>query len=343
MIKASPDEKIYPVVMLTKIVDLLGAEGISPTDALSGVQISKEALSSTATRVSLNQVIEFFRNAARLTRNPRFAYQAGLRFHVTTFGMYGFAILCSTNFRQTISFAIKYHQLATPVTEISFKEEGGLGVWTFVPIPHPKVDALLYKFMVELSLAICMSLHRDVMSSLFVAREIHVTYSPPDNAPMYPEAFGCEVLFSQSGNKLVFDAGWLDRTPQFGDELTYSAVLKLCDELMEEMQLNIGLAGKVREQLLVNLMRPTSFDAIAGYLNMTTRTLRRKLHEENTSFRQLTNELKMQVAIKYLRDTDLTIEDIAYALGFSDSANFRQAFRRWTKARPREFRDILRA
>ncbi len=343
MFKAGPDEKIYPVAKLATIVDSLGAEGISPTDALSGVHISKSALSSPATRVSLNQVIECYRNAARLTRNPRFAYQAGLRFHVSTYGMYGFAILCSMNFRQTMHFAVKYHQLATPLAEISFKEEGNRGVWTFVPIPHPRVDAPLYKFLVELSLGIYLSLHRDVMGPSFVAREIHVTYSPPDDAQTYPEAFGCEVLFSQSENKLVFDAGWLDGTPQLGNEITYSAVLKLCDELLEEMQLGIGLAGKVRELLLINLMRPTSFDAIARYLNMTTRTLRRKLHEENTSFRQLADELRMQVAIKYLRDTDLTIEDIAYALGFSDAANFRHAFRRWTKAGPIEYRDFLRA
>jgi AraC-like DNA-binding protein len=111
---------------------------------------------------------------------------------------------------------------------------------------------------------------------------------------------------------------------------------------MEDLQLRIGLIGKVREILLVNLMRPTSFDAIAKHLHMTTRTLRRKLGEENTSFRKLVDELRMHVAIKYLRDTDLTTEEIAYALGFSDAANFRHAFRRWTKLAPLEFRDFSR-
>lgn len=48
----------------------------------------------------------------------------------------------------------------------------------------------------------------------------------------------------------------------------------------------------------------------------------------------------MDMAIKYLRDTDLTIEDIAYMLGFSDAANFRHAFYRWTKAAPYQFRHV---
>jgi AraC-like DNA-binding protein len=48
----------------------------------------------------------------------------------------------------------------------------------------------------------------------------------------------------------------------------------------------------------------------------------------------------MQCAVKYLRDTDLTNEDIALALGFSDAANFRQAFRRWTKKSPSQFKHM---
>ncbi len=342
MIEVGPDEKIFPVGKLAEIVDSLTAEAVSSTEALDGVQISTSAMSSPATRVSLNQLIECCRNAIRLSRDPRFAYHAGLRFHVSTLGMYGFAILSSINFRQTMRFAVKYHQLATPLAEISFKEAGGQGIWTIVPIPLPRVDARLYKFLVELQFGIHVALHRDVMGPSFVPRELHVTYSAPDDAPAYPDAFGCRVLFSRPENQLVFDAAWLDRVPKLGNEITYSAVLKLCDELMGELKLRIGLVGKVREILLVNLTRPMSFNAVASHLHMTTRTLRRKLHEENTSFRKLVDELRMHVAIKYLRDTDLTSEDIAFALGFSDAANFRHAFRRWTKGAPLKFRGLSR-
>jgi AraC-like DNA-binding protein len=342
MIKAGPDEKIYPVVKLATIVDALAAEGVSPADALNGVHLSKSALASPATRVSLNQVIECYRNAARLARDPRFAYHAGLRFHVSTYGMFGFAILSSMNFRQTMNFAVKYHQLATPLAELSFKETDDRGVWNIDPIPHPRVDAAFYKFLVELQFGIHVSLHRDVMGSSFVPRELHVTYSPPDDPQTYAKVFGCEVLFDRPENAFVFDAAWLGGAPTLGNEITYSTIIKLCDELMEDLDLRIGLVGKVREILLVNLMRPTSFDAVAKHLHMTTRTLRRKLGEENTSFRKLVDELRMQVAIKYLRDTDLTIEETAYSLGFSDAANFRHAFRRWTNRAPLEFRDFSR-
>jgi AraC-like DNA-binding protein len=340
MTEAGPNDKVYPAVKLAAILDALATEGVSSADALKGVALSKDAISLPATRVSLNQVIEFYRNAAKLSRDPHFALHTGLRLNVSAHGMYGFGILSSTNFRQTINFAMKYHQLATPVITINFKEQSGCGIWTFMPLPDVRIDARLYKFVVEMQFGIILSLHRDVMGPSFAAREIHVTYDPPADAPNYPDIFGSPVLFGQSENALLFDAAWLDGTPNLGNENSYATVVALCDGLMEEFKLRTGLVGRVRRAVMINLMRPINFDDIAKSLNMSARSLRRKLREEDTSFRMLVDELRKDVAIKYLRDTDLTVEDIAEALGFSDAANFRHAFRRWTKGSPHEFRGI---
>ena len=340
MINPGLDEKIYPVVKLATVVDALATEGVAPGDALQGVRLSKDAIASPATRVSLNQVIECYRNADRLAREPHFAFNAGLRLHVAAYGMYGFAILSSMNYRQTMQFAMQYHQLATPLTAMVFSEKGGYGIWTVTPVANARIDTRLYKFIVEMQFGIILSLQRDVMGPSFAARQLHVTFGAPTDASRYPQLFGANVLFGQSENRFLFDAAWLDGTPNLGNEMTYATVLGLCDGLMEEFRLRIGLIGKVRQALMVNLMHAMSFDDVAKSLNMSARTLRRKLREENTSFRRLVDELRMDMAIKYLRDTDLTVEDIAEALGFSDAANFRHAFRRWTKAAPHEFRGI---
>jgi AraC-like DNA-binding protein len=340
MIQPSADDKVYPVIKLATMLDALAAEGIAAQDALAGVRLSREAASSPATRISLNQVIECYRNAARLSRDPHFSYHTGLRFHLSAYGMYGFAILSSMNYRETMHFAEKYHQLATPLTELRFNEQNGCGVWSMTPMPHARVDAPLYRFLVEMQFGICVSLHRDVMGQAFAAREFHVTYRRPDDTADYPNIFGCPVVFGEPENRLVFDATWLDGKPKLGNDITYATVVELCDRLIDELQLSAGVAGKVRRVLLTNLMRPRSFGDIAHDVNMSERTLRRKLREENTSFRSLVDQLRMDMAIKYLRDTDLTVEAIAESLGFSDAANFRQAFRRWTKAAPHAFRDI---
>lgn len=342
MIHAGPSEKVYPVSKLAIMLRSLQAEDVSLAQALDKLELSENDLTSPATRVSLNQLIQCCRNAIRLSADPDFAYHAGLRCHLSTYGMYGFAILSSTNFRQTMRFAERYHQLATPHAKISFAEEADHGVWTIVPAPHPDVDAPLYRFLVELQFGILASLHRDAIGSSFAPRELHVTYGPIGDARMNLEVFGCPVLFGQPENKFVFDATWLDGAPKLGNEITFSSVVRFCDQLLEEFQLRVGLLGKVRRILLVNLTRPTSFNAVATLLKMAPRTLRRKLQEKNTSYRALLDELRMQVAIKYLRGTNWTVEDIAFSLGFSDAANFRHAFRRWTGGAPNEFRSLSR-
>jgi len=178
MIRAGPNEKLYPVAKLTAVVDALVAEGVPLAEALRGTALSKDALSSPKTRVSLNQIFKCYQNASKLSSSPLFAYRAGLRFHVSTYGMYGFAILSSVDFRRTMRFAVDYHRLASPTADIEFQELEGRGVWTITPLAHPYVDAALYRFLVELQLGIHISLHRDFMGPSFVAQEVHFTYPP---------------------------------------------------------------------------------------------------------------------------------------------------------------------
>ena len=79
--------------------------------------------------------------------------------------------------------------------------------------------------------------------------------------------------------------------------------------------------------------------SVASRLETTPRTLRRRLRDQGLTFRQILDELRAEVGSRYLRDTDMSIEDIAHALGFSDAANFRHAFRRWTNNSPQQFRE----
>jgi len=338
-----PDDTVYPVVKIALVLDALAAEGVPKEGALRRVRLSEASISSPATRVSINQVIDCYSYAAERSHDPHFAYHTGLRFHVSAYGMYGFAVLSSVNYRQTMKFGVKYHQLATPLVTMEFKENDGCGIWLLNPLSHARIDARLYKFIVEMQFGIMLSLHRDFMGSSFFVREFQVTYSPSDDASKYAAVFEAPVLFGQSANRLLFDSSWLDRTPRLGNEITHATVVRLCDAQIEEFQFQRGLVGQVRKILMKNLMRPKRFEDVAQDLNMSVRTLRRKLREENNSFRQVVDELRRDVAIRYLRETDLTVEEIAESLGFSDAANFRQAFRRWTKAAPYEFKHLSTA
>lgn len=338
MTEMRPSEKIYPVVKIALVVDALKAEGISPRDALAGIALSEAQLRSPTVRVSTDQVIQSYSNAVRISRNPHFAFDLGQKFHVSTYGMYGFAILSSTDFRQTMALAMKYHQLAAPLVDIQFTEEAGVAAWAMLPKSHSRIDAALHQFIVELQAGVHLSMHRDVMGASFRPREIRFSFPGPRDETKDFEVFGCPVRYGGAEDKLLFDATWLNGSPTFGNEVTHTEIVGLCDNLLNELKLSRGWAGRIREIILARLEQPANFELVAGKLKMSTRTLRRKLESEGTSFRDLVDELRAQVAIRYIRDTDLTVEDVAFSLGFSDAAAFRHAFRRWTGSSPQEFR-----
>ncbi len=79
-------------------------------------------------------------------------------------------------------------------------------------------------------------------------------------------------------------------------------------------------------------------EAIADQLSLTSRTLRRRLAEEGTTFSHVFDQVRRDLAEKYLSAGDFTVEDIADLLGFTDASNFRQSFKRWTGLAPSEFR-----
>ncbi len=329
-------EKVHSATKVAALIDALLKEGIPPAEALRGVHLHTDELHSPATRISLDQTIEACRNAQRLSSDPNLAFNVGSSIHLSTFGMYGYAMLCSTDFRKTMEFAVKYHQLATPLTSIVFEDTGTTAIWEIKPLAHPQIDATLYQFITEFQIGIHISLMRDVMGSSFMPAAVSVTM-PGTETRLTQDMIGCPVLVKQPANQILLDTAWLDRRPTLGNRATYAAALETCGDLIAELGRHAGVAGKVRKILIEDIANNSDFKVVVKRLHTTERTLRRQLQSEHTSFRELVDELRMQLAIKYLRDTDMTSEDISVAIGFSDAANFRHAFRRWTQEFTEQF------
>lgn len=331
-------ERMHSVAKMAAVVDALLAGGVLADEALHGSEVSFDELHSPLTKISRNQLIRCYGNAIALSRDPYLPFTIGSSVHLSAYGMYGYAMLCSTDFRRTMDFAIRYHQLATPLASISFEERDRLGIWTIEPVLHPKIDSQLYRFVTELQIATHISLHRDIMGPSFRPRQIGLTYPPSADFGIAEAVAGCPVRFEHAMNEMVFDSTFLDEAPKLGNRTTYPAIVALCDDLLEDLALRTGTAGKVRKALLLDVANRPTFEDVAKRLKTPSRTLRRQLRLQNTSFRQLSDELRAYVALRYLRDTKMTNEDIAFTLGFSDAANFRHAFRRWTEKAPNDFR-----
>jgi Arabinose-binding domain of AraC transcription regulator, N-term len=224
--KPGPSDRVYPPTKLAAIVETLVADGVPVREALGEVGVGPEELHSPETLVSLTQLLTACRNALRLSRDPSLALRIGLSIHVSAYGMYGYAILCSADFRKTMSFCVRYHVLATPLVALSFAERDGFAIWTIDPIFHRLVDEPLYRFIVEMQMGVHMSLHRDVMGAPFAPQEIAVTYSQSDAVAQTEVLAGCKTRFAQAANQFIFDAKWLDETAKLGNRTTYAVAVR---------------------------------------------------------------------------------------------------------------------
>ncbi|HZC96328.1 MAG TPA: AraC family transcriptional regulator ligand-binding domain-containing protein [Bradyrhizobium sp.] len=293
---------------------------------------------SPKSRISLAELITSCKNAIRLSSDLHLPYRIGTSIHVSAYGMYGFAILCCPDFRKAMAFAELYHALAAPLTTIEFTEKDGVASWFIEPNAHAATDPQLYRFITEMQIGIHVSLMRDIMGSAFTPDRISVAYPEAHDFGLPADQIGCHLSFASKTNQIAFRSAWLDQAANLGNKTTYPAVVALCDDLLDELKSRIGIAGEIRALLLRNISSPPTLVAIAKLLEVSDRSLRRQLREQGISFRGLLDELRTQIALKYLRTTRLANEDIALALGFSDAANFRRAFRRWTNKSPSEIR-----
>jgi AraC-like DNA-binding protein len=121
---------------------------------------------------------------------------------------------------------------------------------------------------------------------------------------------------------------------------TWRQLLQLCERELEQLTRTRSLRERITQLLgpLLNGGREPDLEEVAARLKLPTWTLRRKLAEEGTRFRAILNDTRRDLAMTYIRDTELAFGEIAYLLGFASAEAFQRAFKRWNGQTPGEFR-----
>ena len=332
------EQRIYPAHKVAALVAVLAEQGVPAADALAGSGLTDARLNAAATRVSYRQMLAVFRNAQRLAPEPGLALLAGQRMHVTAYGMYGYALLSSPTHADAVDFAVRHHRVMGPVADMRFVPTPDEVVYAYGPVLAPDPADALYHFVTEFQFASHLTLTTDLYGSAFRFSQVRLSYSAPPHAAMYRSIFRCPVQFRQPVDELRFARRWLDEPMPFADPITNAMAREMCEKSLAEVDQGGGVAADIRRILIEQPGRFASVESMADELKLHPRTLRRKLDAEETSYRAILAEVRMRLAIGYLRETTMTNDEIASRLGYSDAANFRHAFARWTGKSPSEYR-----
>jgi AraC-like DNA-binding protein len=315
----------------------LGLEhGLTLQQCLSGSGITAGMLEDPAAEISLAQEIDLTRNVVTPLRHlPALGVEAGLRYSLSSFGIWGFALLASSSIRAALDVATRYHALAMSFNPIALQTMDGAMRLVYADKDSPKD---LRSFSAERALAVTVRLTRELAGKAMPMRDLRLRTSRPPYAARLEQVFGVMPQFGAADNSFAIDGPWLDTPIVFGNAIVAKQVEDQCRELLERRRHREGMARKVRDLIVRSPMSIPSMEAIAGELCMTGRTLRRKLDDEHTSYRELVEEVRQTLAQELLKTAGMKMEEVAERLGYSDATSFAHAFRRWKGRAPSEFR-----
>jgi AraC-like DNA-binding protein len=161
----------------------------------------------------------------------------------------------------------------------------------------------------------------------------------PTDISEHQRIFHAPVHFSQPTNRLIFDAGCLDWTVLSANPSLLPMFEQYAEAMLNELSQEDTYTNQVVRAVTHGLKGEVpSIEAIARTLAISVRNLQRELQAEGTSYQQLLDETRKELAVRYLKKPDTPIHDVAFLLGFSEPSAFHRAFKRWTGKTPRAYR-----
>ncbi|MCG8667781.1 MAG: AraC family transcriptional regulator [Pseudomonadales bacterium] len=310
---------------------------ISAAKLYANTPITPKQASNLNHSVSLQDFVIVIERLRELLKEPHFGLYMGQEISPTSHGDLGFAIMSSSTLDQAVGALLRYFptrinivQLASNQvdqrTEITFTESVLLG-----SIKRPIID---------MAISTMVSAFRFLTQQQFRCKEIHLSGSNEIDLETYQRMFGCTIVTDAAADKVVFESRWLNQPLILSDPTAHQLSVEKCEAALQAMKQAPALVEKIRARLMQQQGEFPSFLQLCEELNMSERTLRRKLENQGTPYQQILNETRQELAEFYLKSSNYPLSKIAERLGYSDPSNFGNAFKRWFGMSPSQYRKL---
>lgn len=330
---AARDRPIVRAVYCRHLVDLLAEEGVTAARTLEGTGLTRGDLVGSDKRISYAQQIRIYRNALRRTGRRALGIDLGRRERSSDHGVLGYAVQSSANLRQALVVAGRFAAMTGPLLESRLRVDGSEArVELSEALPLGEIGPMARQ---EFGVLLWGVLQSTVPPT--AVRAVRGDLAARDARPL-ESIVGRRVQAGDCALSLHFRARDLDRPLEFSDEETARVCEERCRDLMDRLGGESGPVESLRSALVASPGHFPSLDECARTLGQSGRTLRRRLEEAGTSFREVRNDVRRALALDYLERTSLPIDEIASLLGYSETPNFYRAFRAWTGGSPSAYR-----
>ncbi|MFV3412463.1 AraC family transcriptional regulator [Pseudomonas nitroreducens] len=324
------------------LADALAESGVAPHPLLEQYGLDTARLGEPGARLSIPRYMRLGHAAIQQSGDPALGLRMGQLSRPSQSGLAGVTAAQAPNLRAAARALIRFEPLYAQNYrgQSSFIEDAG-GAWLrFYSIsPYNAYN----RFVVDSVLAGWVSMLGSIGAQPLRAEKVEIEYPAPAWASRFEEMLGCPVEFGAQHNQLRLDQATLARANPDHCPSTWRQLLDICEKELEQQTRTRSLRERVAQLLgpMLNGREP-DLEEVAARLKLPTWTLRRKLAEEGTQFRSILNDTRRDLAMIYIRDTDLAFGEIAYLLGFASAEAFQRAFKRWSGQTPGEFRRAQR-
>lgn len=327
----------HGIASAKRMVHVARQHGVPLANCLSGTDITAAMIDDDASEITPEQEMRLVRNV--LTALPDvegLALEIGARYHLTDFGIWGYALLSCATLRDALRLALKYLDLSFIFGDLELEEcDDELAILRF---HYEAIPGDIRQFLVERDAIAILAVERLTAPRVRPIRSLRFSFPRPAHAARYMSLLGFEPEFGAAATEIRADMRQLRLPLPGANEATAYMCEAECQKLLERRRGGISVAARIRSIIRKQPSQSTDMDAIAGSLGMTARTLRRHLADEDTTFRALRETVLLTLAEEMMTAGSIKLAAIAEQLGYSDAAAFSHAYKRWKGVTPRHAR-----
>ena len=333
---------------LQGLLDHFERLGLDPKALLDQVGLSPAALTRREQRVAASVYLEVLDAGLRLTDDPLLGLHLGEAVRPGYYGVLGFLLMSCATLADALHRHARYTELVGSLGWVELADEPAESLEEAQVALTWRAQLVLpaqqHWQLADETLAGWVTFGRSITGPQFSPSLVRFQHAEPADLSEYQRIFCCPLLFNQADNALVF-ARRLLALPLIQADAQMSAVLdSYAERLLLALQQSDSIPDQVRRLLLKQLPElGADLDYLAEQLQLSPRTLQRRLREAGLSFNQLVDETRRQLVLHHLHDTSLQLADIAMLVGFSESGSLLRAFRRWTGQNLADFRQQLKS
>lgn len=335
-LKTEPIVPQYRSMHATRIlIDLAEKRGIAVNEILEEAGLDYADLDNPDKWISFEQELSVYLRIADRVTDPGFGLLLGQNYNIGHLGKWVMAVNCCTTAIEAIRTAFGLIELAPVYFQYILEIKGETAFFRFREIFDPgKYRRFIHEAHTVGFYYIC----REIMKEPLPLTEVRFAYPKPEYVDKYKKIFSCPIIFNAQETQALFAGRYLEKTLPCANVLTKNLYEKECRHLLQDLGRFSTTTGRVKQALRSYDNAFPGMTEIARRLNMSSQTLGRRLAAEGTDYKTVSRQVREKKARELLKTTDLSIEEIAGKLGYSDTANFHRAFKSWTGQTPLDFR-----